>query len=366
MWIGRLAHAADNQPMIIEDRAMLDADRCWQAVCARDAAQDGRFVFAVCSTGIYCRPSCPARRPKRENVSFHVDADAASSAGFRPCKRCSPQGPSPAEQLDALVVAACALLNTSEQPLPLTQLAARIGLSASHLTRAFKARTGLTPKAWSEAQRRARLEQQLPTADSVLDAALSAGYSGTRALYQQSATLSPAQRRKQAAGEQLRYSIAPCPLGHLLLASSAKGICALLFGDDPSQLLGELQQRFAAAELHADNPGLGDSLRQVLAQISEPQRAAQLPLDIRGTVFQQQVWRALQQIPSGQTRNYAELAAQLGSHPRAVARACASNPLGLLVPCHRVISSNGSLSGYRWGLARKAALLKGEADTQAQ
>lgn len=254
-----------------------------------------------------------------------------------------------------------ALLNTSEQPLPLTQLAARIGLSASHLTRAFKARTGLTPKAWSEAQRRARLEQQLPTADSVLGAALSAGYSGTRALYQQSATLSPAQRRKQAAGEQLRYSIAPCPLGHLLLASSAKGICALLFGDDPAQLLGELQQRFAAAELHADNPGLGDSLRKVLAQISEPQRAAQLPLDIRGTVFQQQVWRALQQIPSGQTRNYAELAAQLGSHPRAVARACASNPLGLLVPCHRVISSNGSLSGYRWGLARKAALLKQEA-----
>ena len=345
---------------------MLDSDLCWQAVCTRDTAQDGRFVFAVRSTGVYCRPNCPARRPRRENVSFYIDADAAAAAGFRPCKRCSPQGQSPAEQLDALVVTACELLGNSEQPLPLAQLAARIGLSASHLTRAFKARTGLTPKAWTAAQRRARLEQQLPTADSVLDAALSAGYSGTRALYQQPTPLSPAQRRKQAAGEQLRYSIAPCPLGHLLLASSAKGICALLFGDDPDALRGELQQRFAAAELRVDDTGMGEALRQVLTQLREPQRATQLPLDIRGTAFQQQVWRALQQIPLGQTRNYAELAAQLGSHPRAIARACASNPLGLLVPCHRVIASNGSLSGYHCGLARKAALLEGEADSQAQ
>lgn len=343
---------------------MLDTERCWQAVCTRDAAQDGQFVFAVRSTGIYCRPSCPARRPKRENTCFYRDAEAATAAGFRPCKRCSPHGQSPAEQLDALVAAACTLLSNSQQPLSLAQLAARIGLSASHLARAFKARTGLTPRAWSEAQRRARLEQQLPKANSVLDAALSAGYSGTRALYQQPAALSPAQRRKQAAGEQLRYSIAPCPLGHLLLASSSKGICALLFGDDPAALLAELQQRFAAAQLHEDEQGLGDSLRQVLAQLSEPQRAAHLPLDIRGTAFQQQVWHALQHIPPGQTRNYAELAAQLASHPRAVARACASNPLGLLVPCHRVIASNGSLSGYRWGLARKAALLEQEANSE--
>jgi len=340
---------------------MLDPDSCWQAVCSRDSQCDGQFVFAVHSTGIYCRPSCPARRPLRRNVSFQPTPAEAEQAGFRPCRRCSPQGLSPAEQLDQLVSVACRLLDGSDKPLTLAQLAARIGLSASHLARAFKTRTGLTPKAWSEAQRRARLEQQLPAADSVLEAALSAGYSGTRALYQQPATLTPAQRRKQGAGEQLRYCIAPCPLGHLLLASSAKGICALLFGDDPATLLTELQQRFAAAELHADDKGLGDSLRQVLAQLSEPQRAAQLPLDIRGTVFQQQVWRALQQIPQGQTRNYAELAAQLGSHPRAIARACASNPLGLLVPCHRVIASNGSLSGYRWGLARKAALLKQEA-----
>lgn len=339
---------------------MLDADLCWQAVCDRNALQDGRFVFAVRSTGIYCRPSCPARRPQRENVSFHVTPAAAEQAGFRPCRRCWPQGQSPAEQLDQLVAAACQLLATTEQRMTLAQLAARIGLSASHLARAFKTRTGLTPKAWAAAQRQARLEQRLAAADSVLDAALSAGYSGTRALYQGASALSPGQRRKQGAGERLRYSIAPCPLGHLLLASSAKGICALLFGDDPAALLSELQQRFAAAELHADEAGLGDWLRQVIDQLEEPQRAAQLPLDIRGTAFQQQVWRALQQIPTGQTRSYAELATQLGSHPRAVARACASNPLGLLVPCHRVIASNGGLSGYRWGLERKSELLQRE------
>lgn len=345
---------------------MLDTDRCWQAVCARDATQDGGFVFAVRSTGIYCRPSCPARRPKREQVSFYDDATAATAAGFRPCKRCAPHGQSPAEQLDALVVAACELLSTTQPAPSLEQLATRIGLSASHLARAFKARTGLTPKAWSDAHRRARLEQQLPVAVSVLDAALQAGYSGTGALYQHRAPLSPTQRRKQGAGERLRYSIHPCPLGQLLLASSTKGICALLFGDTPAALLTELQHRFAAADLQADDLGLGDCLRQVITQISEPQRAAHLPLDIRGTAYQQRVWHALQQIPVGQTRTYAELATQLNSHPRAVARACASNPLGLLVPCHRVIASNGGLSGYRWGLPRKAALLDQEATQQPE
>ncbi|MDM8350968.1 bifunctional DNA-binding transcriptional regulator/O6-methylguanine-DNA methyltransferase Ada [Pseudomonas sp. sp1636] len=344
---------------------MLDTDLCWQAVCARDAACDKQFVFAVRSTGIYCRPSCPARRPRRENVSFHGDAASAAAAGFRPCKRCSPQGASPAEQLDQLVIAACKLLANDEQRLTLDQLAARIGLSASHLARAFKARTGLTPKAWSNALRRAHLDAHLATAGSVLDAALAAGYSSTRSLYQHDEALSPAQRRKQAAGEQLRYTIAACPLGQLLLASSAKGVCALLFGDSAAALYEELQQRFAAARLQRDDAGLGDWLQQVIAQIEEPQRSAQLPLDLRGTVFQQQVWQALRQIPGGQTRRYGELAASIGSHPRAVARACASNPLGLLVPCHRLVGAKGALSGYRWGLARKAVLLEGEAEASS-
>jgi len=342
---------------------MLNHDHCWQALCERDAHFDGQFVFAVRSTGIYCRPSCPARRPRRDNVSFHADAASAEAAGFRPCKRCSPHGQSPAEQLDALVVAACRLLQNSEPAPTLEQLAARVGLSASHLARAFKARTGMTPRAWLAAQRRQRLEASLPQAGSVLQAALEAGYSGTRALYEEPAALSPARRRQQGAGEVLRYAISDCPLGLLLLATSDKGVCAPLFGDDESELEAELQQRFAAAELQRDQRGLRDWLREVLQQVQEPQRAARLPLDLRGSAFQQRVWQALREIPPGQTRRYGELAEQLGSHARAVARACASNPLGLLVPCHRVVGAKGALTGYRWGVPRKQALLDQEGAT---
>lgn len=338
---------------------MLDQERCWLAVCERDETFDGRFVFAVRSTGIYCRPSCPARRPRRDNVSFHADAASAEAAGFRPCRRCSPQGQSPAQQLDALVAAACELLR-GERRLTLPQLAARIGLSPSHLARAFKTRTGMTPNAWAAAQRSQRLDSHLVQADSVLDAALAAGYSGTRALYEKPQAMSPGQRRQRGAGERLRYSIAPCPLGQVLLATSDKGVCALLFGDEPQALREELRRRFAAAQLEEDEAGLRGWLQQVLGQLEEPKRAAHLPLDIRGSAFQQRVWEALQRIPCGETRSYAQLAGQLDSHPRAVARACASNAIGLLLPCHRVMASDGRLSGYRWGLQRKRRLLEQE------
>ena len=303
---------------------MLDLERCWQAVCERDAAQDGQFVFAVRSTGIFCRPSCPARRPLRRNVTFYPDAPSASAAGFRPCQRCSPHGQSPAEHLDGLVLAACELLRNED--LPLAALAARIGLSPSHLVRAFKARTGLTPRGWRQAQ----VANDPP--------------------------------RPKTGGEILSYSLASCPLGWLLLAASPRGLRALLFGDTPDALLAELRERFAGADLQQDDASLKPALQAVLAQLQEPSRAAHLPLDIRGTAFQQRVWQALLQIPSGQTRSYSELAQTLASHPRAVARACASNPLGLLVPCHRVVGADGSLSGYRWGLARKAELLRQEQD----
>ena len=341
---------------------MLDPERCWQALCERDANYDGRFVFAVRSTGIFCRPSCPARRPLRANVQFLSDATSAAAAGFRPCKRCTPQGASPAEQLDALVSAACELLDNAEQTLTLTELAARIGLSASHLSRAFKARTGLTPHAWVNARRQQRLHAALPEATSVLAAALQAGYPDTRALYRQAG---PRPARPRPAGEALRYGINPCPLGYLLLAASANGVCALLFGDQPAALEAELRQRFASAELQRDDHSLGEWLSAVLSQLHEPARAAHLPLDLRGTAFQQQVWQALQTIPRGQTRRYGDLAAQLATHPRAIARACASNPLGLLVPCHRVVAADGGLSGYRWGVARKEALLIAEAQSAA-
>ncbi len=339
---------------------MLDFDRCWQALCERDASFDGHFVFAVHSTRIFCRPSCPARRPRRDGVSFFQHISEAQAAGFRACRRCSPHGMSLAEELDGLVIAACRLLDESTQPMTLDQLAGRIGLSSSHLARAFKHRTGMTPRAWYAARRRERLETLLPNAESVLGAALDAGYGSTRGAYENAAVLSPAQRRRKATGEALRYAISPCSLGLLLIAASDKGICALLFGDEEQALLDELQARFAGAKLTPDQTGLGDWLRSILAQLEEPSRATQLPLDLRGTAFQQRVWRALQDIPPGETRRYGELAASLSSHARAVARACASNSVGLLVPCHRVVGTNQALTGYRWGVERKAALLESE------
>ncbi|MCQ4288119.1 bifunctional DNA-binding transcriptional regulator/O6-methylguanine-DNA methyltransferase Ada [Pseudomonas stutzeri] len=339
---------------------MIDFDRCWQALSERDADFDGRFVFAVRSTGIFCRPSCPARRPRRDGVSFFSNSADAEAAGYRPCKRCAPHGQSPTEQLDALVIAACRLLDENPEPMTLDRLAARIGLSTSHLARAFKARTGLTPHAWAAARRRERLEAQLPGAESVLGAALESGYGSTRGAYQNIAALSPAQRRRKGAGEALRYAISPCPLGLLLVAASDRGICALLFADEEQALLDELQSRFAAAELTRDQAGLGEWLHSILEQLHEPTRAALLPLDLRGTAFQQRVWQALQDIPAGETRRYGELAASLGTHARAVARACASNPIGLLVPCHRVVGANQALTGYRWGIERKTALLESE------
>lgn len=315
---------------------MLDSQRCWQAVCTRDATEDDHFVFAVRTTGIYCRPSCPARRPLAKNIAYFADAASAEEAGFRACLRCVPNGKSPAVLLDELVAEACRLLQASPEPLLLTQLAARIGVSASHLSRAFKARTGMTPKAWSLTQLQA-----------------SPAY-----------TTLPLRSLK-GAGLHLRYAISPCALGYLLLATTDKGICALLFADSPAALEAELAERFPAAQRTTDQSGLGAMLQQVLAQLNQPARAAQLPLDLQGTAFQQRVWQALQQIPAGETRNYGQLAADLDSHPRAVASACARNPVGLLVPCHRVIGANGSLSGYRWGLPRKAALLRAEASKSA-
>ena len=309
---------------------MLDFQQCWQAVCARDATQDGRFVFAVRSTGIFCRPSCPARRPLEKHTAFFLTPEAARAAGFRPCRRCSPQGQSPAEAIDRLISQVCQLLESSEHNPTLAQLAAHTGFSASHLTREFKRRTGLTPKAWSKA----RLNKD------------------SQAIV---------RKPKQATVSHLYYAISPCPLGYVLLARTAKGVSALLFGDTPVDLQQELAERFPAARRELDQQGLGAWLQEVLQQLHTPERSAQLPLDLQGTAFQQRVWQALQKIPVGQTRHYSQLAVELGSHPRAIARACASNPVGLLVPCHRVIGANGALSGYRWGLQRKAALLAAEA-----
>ncbi|WP_434154384.1 bifunctional DNA-binding transcriptional regulator/O6-methylguanine-DNA methyltransferase Ada [Pseudomonas sp. JZ134] len=341
---------------------MLDIDLCWNAVCTRDTAHDGRFVFAVQTTGIYCRPSCPARRPRQERVTFYTTPREAEAAGYRACKRCQPDRESPVKQQDALIQAACALLDQAEQPLSLDQLASRIGLSPSHLARLFKQRTGLTPRAWAEARRQQRLQANLPRADTVLEAALASGYGSSRAVYEQPNALALAQRRRKGAGEHIRYGIAVCSLGLVLVAKTSRGLCAVLFGDEASTLERELAERFAAAHCEHDDAALADELAHVHAQLDKPTQVHALPLDMQGSAFQQRVWQALMQIPPGETRRYGELAVELDSHPRAIARACASNTLGLLVPCHRVIGASGALTGYRWGVARKETLLKREAE----
>lgn len=338
---------------------MLDTARCWQAVRDRDEAFDGQFVFAVRSTRIYCRPSCPARRPLESNVVFFLSGSEAKAAGYRACQRCSPDGPSLSEQMDRLVEAACTLLD-NPQRMTLDQLSARIGISPSHLSRAFKARTGLTPHAWAAHRRALRLQATLPTSPSVLDASLESGYTSTRELYEKPTGMRPSARQRRGHGETLHYTLAPCTLGYLLMAVSERGVCAVLFDDAPETLINDVQTRFAAATLIRDDDRLQTWLNRLLAQLEEPARAAALPLDLRGSAFQLRVWDALQSIPTGETRSYGSLAADLTTHPRAVARACASNSIGLLVPCHRVVAADGQSGGYRWGLLRKAALLKNE------
>jgi AraC family transcriptional regulator of adaptative response/methylated-DNA-[protein]-cysteine methyltransferase len=348
---------------------MFDPELCWKAVAERDIRFDGKFVFAVRSTGIYCRPSCPARRPARSNVAFYASTELAEAAGFRACKRCTPHGLSAVQQMDALVEAACRILDDADR-ITLAQLAARIGVSPSHLARAFKMRTGLSPRAWAEYRRTLRLQDLLPGARSVQEASLQTGYASTRALYEKP-PMAPAQRRRLGRNETLRYTIAESPLGYLLMAASEKGVCALLFDDAPEPLLGDLSRRFAAATLVRDDEQLKPWFQQILAQLKEPARAQALPLDLRGSAYQLRVWQALQVIPTGETRTYSALATELSSHPRAVARACASNAVGLLVPCHRVIAASGKMSGYRWGIERKVELLESErqgpkAEPQAQ
>ncbi|WP_462381165.1 bifunctional transcriptional activator/DNA repair enzyme AdaA [Pseudomonas sp. Marseille-QA0892] len=344
---------------------MLDTVRCWHAVRERDERFDGQFVFAVRSTQIYCRPSCPARRPRESNVAFFPSGSEAKAAGYRACFRCSPDGPSLAEQMDRLVEAACKLLDSPER-VTLDQLSARIGVSSSHLARAFKARTGLTPRAWAAHRRALRLQATLPVSPNVLEASLESGYTSTRELYEKPTGMRPSARLRRGQGETLHYTLAPCALGYLLVAVSERGVCAVLFDDTSEALVSDLRSRFAAAALIRDDHRLQTWLNEVLAGLDEPSRAAALPLDLRGSAFQLRVWDALQSIPAGETRTYGALAADLASHPRAIARACASNSVGLLVPCHRVVAANGQSGGYRWGLLRKAALLANERRTAAQ
>lgn len=341
-----------------------DAER-WAAVQQRAREADGIFYYSVRSTGVYCLPSCPSRPAKRANVAFHATREAAEAAGFRPCLRCKPDQPPLAERQAQAVARACRLIDAAEDEPDLASLAEASGMSRFHFHRVFKAHTGITPKAYAAARRAERLKRGLAQAATATEAAYDAGFNSSGRFY--AATpgvlgMTPGRWRAGGGGEQIRFAVAQCSLGALLVAATGKGICSILLGDDPDALVRDLQDRFPKAELIGAEAAFEATVAQVVAFVEAPRIGLDLPLDLRGTAFQQRVWQALRAIPAGRTVGYAELAAQLGmpQGARAVAGACAANPVAIAVPCHRVVRNDGSISGYRWGVERKRALLERE------
>jgi AraC family transcriptional regulator, regulatory protein of adaptative response / methylated-DNA-[protein]-cysteine methyltransferase len=315
---------------------------------------------------VYCRLSCAARPARPEHVAFHATAAAAERAGFRPCKRCKPDQPPLAERQAARVAELCRLIERSEEPPSLEQLARHAGLSAFHTHRLFKAVTGVTPRAYAAAQRAARVKAELAKSGSVTQAIYGAGFSGSGRFYAQSNQLlgmTPTHLRAGGEGLAIRFAIGECSLGSILVAATERGVCAILLGDDPEQLAHDLERRFPRAQLIGADAGFERLVAEVVGLVEQPRVGRELPLDVRGTAFQRRVWQALREIPAGQTTSYAQLARAIAAPTavRAVAQACGANPLAVAIPCHRVVRTDGALSGYRWGVERKRALLAREA-----
>jgi AraC family transcriptional regulator of adaptative response/methylated-DNA-[protein]-cysteine methyltransferase len=339
-------------------------DERWDAVSRREPQADGAFFYAVRTTGVFCRPSCASRQPRRENVAFFTDAAAARAAGFRDCKRCQPGG-LPREQ--AIVKRACAALDADpQQRLTLAQLSDAVHVSPFHLQRLFKRVVGVTPRQYQAAQRGAALRDALRNGADVTRATLDAGFGSPSRMYDSAPTelgMAPSTYRRKGEGLIVRFASASTSLGFVLVAATGKGICKIGFGDDRVVLLDELRGEFANAELLEDARQLAPFLAQIDAYLRGTRQDFDLPLDIAATSFRQRVWDALRRIPYGETRSYSQIAATIGSPRavRAVATACATNPVALAIPCHRVVQKGGALAGYRWGLPRKAALLDNEA-----
>lgn len=345
-------------------KAATESDPRWAKVVARDTASDGQFVYSVKSTGVYCRPSCAARLANPANVRFHLTPAAAQTEGFRACKRCKPDLGCEAPHA-AKVAEAARRIAASEEAPSLTSLAKRAGLSPHHFHRVFKAITGLTPKDYAAAHRGNKVRAELRKSASVTEAIYDAGYNSGSRFYEKSKSLlgmTPSKYRAGGADEEIRFAIAETSLGALLVAASEKGVCAILMGDNPEKLLQDLQDRFTRARLVGGDAKFEKLVAKVVGLVERPRKDLDLPLDIRGTAFQQRVWKALTTIPAGRTASYAQIARKIGkpSAVRAVAQACAANNLAIAIPCHRVVKTDGGLSGYRWGVARKQELLARE------
>ncbi|WP_210345527.1 bifunctional DNA-binding transcriptional regulator/O6-methylguanine-DNA methyltransferase Ada [Bradyrhizobium sp. CCBAU 53421] len=342
------------------------ADPRWARVLARDRTADGEFWYSVATTGVYCRPSCPSRTANPGNVQFHDTLESARATGFRPCRRCNPDGLSIEAENAALVVKACRLVEEREEEPSLEELADAVCLSPSYFHRMFKAATGLTPKAYAAAFRARKVRENLVSGNSVTEAIYDAGFNSSGRFYEKSTGIlgmTPSQYRAGGANEEIKFAIGQTFLGAILVASSTKGVAAILLGDDAEALLRDLQDRFPSACLIGADQDYEAIVARVVGFVEAPQLGLDLPLDVRGTAFQQRVWQALQEIAVGETVTYAELAQRIGAckSVRAVAGACAANKLAVAIPCHRVVRTDGSASGYAWGVERKRALLDREA-----
>jgi AraC family transcriptional regulator, regulatory protein of adaptative response / methylated-DNA-[protein]-cysteine methyltransferase len=348
---------------VVEMNAAFDGDRAWRQVQTRNASADGQFVYAVETTGIFCRPSCPSRRPARQNVRFFANADAAMAAGYRACRRCHPAG----EHAEAETVRRlCDYLDRHvDRVVTLQELGRLTAMSPFTVQRMFERVLGVSPRHYQIDRRSALLRDRLADGSSVTDAIYEAGFSSSSRMYEGAEArlgMRPERFRKGGLGEQICFLVTNCPLGKMLVAATARGLCAVTLGDDAAAMERELRERFTAANIQAasmDNERLGATARAIISRMTEHPVALDLPLDLRATAFEQRVWRLLQSIPRGETRSYSAVAAELGQPRavRAVARACARNPLALVVPCHRVVGKNGQLTGYRWGKERKEQLL---------
>ena len=346
-------------------RPARDDDARWEAVRRRDRSADGTFYYSVRTTGVYCRPSCAARLARRENVQFHPSCADAERAGFRPCKRCRPNERAPDAQQAAAVAKACRMIEEAEEGVSLAALAKAGGLSRFHFHRLFKATTGVTPKAYADAQRAKRVRVALGDRGSVTEAIYGAGFNSSGRFYAASSDLlgmTPTEFRAGGGNNLIRFAVGQCSLGAILVAATDKGVCAIEFGDDPDALVRSLQDRFPNARLVGGDRDFEQLVAQVVGLVEAPAHGLDLPLDIRGTAFQQRVWHAIRAIPAGTTASYAEIARRIRrpTAVRAVAQACASNAIAVAIPCHRVVRRDGAASGYRWGVARKEALLRRE------